>query len=173
MFAGVGSPLTHALGIGMNGAVSDEEFDRLEAFFRERGSPSLIDLCPMADLSVIEQVTRRGYKLIEFNNLMLKRLAHAAQSFVPPEDLRVVARRRRAPLGMVLAGCCRASTGAWRCRETRWPCLKRCRATETPCLPNPQTASAALPLCPYIMTSPCSTPMPHWRRRGGVVCNWR
>lgn len=72
LFAGVGSMVTHALGIGMNGPISVEEFDRLEHFFRARGSASLIDLCPLADLSVIEQITRRGYKVVEFNNVLAR-----------------------------------------------------------------------------------------------------
>jgi GNAT superfamily N-acetyltransferase len=72
LFAGPGSPMTHALGIGMDPA-TEEEFDRLEEFFRSRGSACLIDLCPLAHPTVVEQITRRGYKVIEFNNLMLRR----------------------------------------------------------------------------------------------------
>ena len=89
MFAGVGSPLTHAMGIGMAGPVSDEEFDRLEEFFRERGSPSLIDLCPLADITVIENVTRRGYKVLEFNNLLLRRVDPADADWVCPDDIEI------------------------------------------------------------------------------------
>jgi hypothetical protein len=44
IFTGLGSPMTHAMGIGMNGPVSEEQFERLEAFYRERGSSCLIDL---------------------------------------------------------------------------------------------------------------------------------
>jgi GNAT superfamily N-acetyltransferase len=79
VFAGANSPLTHALGIGVNGPMSPEEFNRMESFFTQRGSDSIIDLCPMADPSVLEQVNKRNYRVIEFNNLMLKRLS--------PEDL--------------------------------------------------------------------------------------
>jgi GNAT superfamily N-acetyltransferase len=56
-------------------AVAPEEFDRLEEYFRSRGSACLIDLCPMADESVICEVMSRGYQIIEFNNLMLRRLS--------------------------------------------------------------------------------------------------
>ena len=63
IFAGVGSPMTHALGIGMCGRVSEEEMERLEAFYRERGSPCLMDLCPMADDSVINFVQSRPYRV--------------------------------------------------------------------------------------------------------------
>jgi GNAT superfamily N-acetyltransferase len=91
MFAGVGSPLTHAMGIGMAGPVSDDEFDRLEEFFQERGSPALIDLCPMADMTVIENVTRRGYKVLEFNNLLLHCLNSNDAEWAWPDDVDITA----------------------------------------------------------------------------------
>jgi hypothetical protein len=79
VFGGAGSPLTHSLGIGVNGPMTAAEFDAMEDFYRRRGSESLIDLCPMADPTVLEQVSNRRYRIIEFNNLMVKALA--------PEDL--------------------------------------------------------------------------------------
>ncbi len=81
--------MTHALGIGMDGPVSTEEFDGMEEFFQSRGSASLIDLCPLADATVIEQVMSRGYRVIEFNNLMLRHLEAADATYKAPEPLGV------------------------------------------------------------------------------------
>lgn len=89
VFAGVGSPMTHALGIGMSGPVSTEEFDRMEEFFRSRGSASLIDLCPLADPTVVEQVMGRGYRIIEFNNLMLRPVQAEDARYEPPAPLSI------------------------------------------------------------------------------------
>jgi hypothetical protein len=89
LYAGVNSPMTHALGIGMDETVPPEEFDRLEQFFFDRGSACLIDLCPMAGLSVVEQVTRRGYRVVEFNNLMLRRIEPGLPLFTPPEGVAI------------------------------------------------------------------------------------
>ena len=86
-FAGVGSPATHALGIGMTGPATAEELDRMEAFFRERGSPVLIDLCPMADMSLLQLIFARGYRVIEFNNLMLRRIQPDETFPEPPTGL--------------------------------------------------------------------------------------
>ncbi|MBI5085427.1 MAG: hypothetical protein HZB13_12615 [Acidobacteria bacterium] len=91
MFAGAGSPLTHALGIGMNGKLPEGEFDRMEEFFRSRGSASLIDLCPMADMSVVEEVMKRGYRIIEFNNLLLRRIRPDDVRFQPPPGVAISA----------------------------------------------------------------------------------
>jgi hypothetical protein len=75
VFAGRHSPLTHALGIGMDGAVSEAEFDRLEEFFRTRHTDIVIDLCPMAHASVAHFIQTRGYRIAEFNNVMARRLS--------------------------------------------------------------------------------------------------
>ncbi len=74
LFAGVGSPATHVMGCGMRGPVPESELERMEIFFRDRGSPCLIDLCPMADPSVIAFVQNRPYRVVEFNNVMARRI---------------------------------------------------------------------------------------------------
>lgn len=74
MFGGAGSPVTHLMGGGMAGPVTAAEFDRLEEYFRSRGSPCLIDLCPLADLSVLDELMKRGYKVVEFNNLLARKI---------------------------------------------------------------------------------------------------
>jgi GNAT superfamily N-acetyltransferase len=74
VFAGVGSPMTHAVGIGMRVPVPEFELERMEGFFRDRNSPCLIDLCPLADPSVIAFVQNRRYHLIECNNVLARRI---------------------------------------------------------------------------------------------------
>lgn len=72
MFAGVNSPMTHAMGCGMSGSVDIGEIERLERFFFDRGSDCMIDLCPMADSGLVQAVMDRGYSILEFNNLMVR-----------------------------------------------------------------------------------------------------
>ncbi len=69
-FAGVGSPLTHAIGLGMNGPVSAAEFDRMEEFFRSRGVSVNLDFCPHADVTLMELLAARGYRIVECNNVL-------------------------------------------------------------------------------------------------------
>lgn len=75
VFAGVGSPMTHVVGIGLRGTVATEELHRMESFFRERGSACVIDLCPLADGSVLDFIAKRPYQVIEFNNVLARRIA--------------------------------------------------------------------------------------------------
>ena len=74
-FRGVGSPVTQAEGLGLNGPVSNEEFERLEKFYRCRGSAVMIEVCPMADPSFVETLGKRGYRVVEFSNMLLREIS--------------------------------------------------------------------------------------------------
>jgi hypothetical protein len=74
IFVGIGSPLTHAVGLGMRGPVRANEVDRLEEFYRTRGASVTVDLCPLADVSLVEALSQRGYRLTEFNNVLVRPL---------------------------------------------------------------------------------------------------
>src|SRR5947199_9296238 len=75
VFAGAGSPLSNAIGIGLHGRVSEADMDALETFFRSRGAPVSIDFCPLADPGLLQSLGRRGYRVTEFNNVLVKPLA--------------------------------------------------------------------------------------------------
>ena len=77
IFVGADSPLTQAVGIGLNGRVSESELDALESFFRTRDARISIDFCPLADPGLLEMLGQRGYRATEFNNVLVKRLAGA------------------------------------------------------------------------------------------------
>jgi hypothetical protein len=90
LFGGAGSPLSQALHIGMNGRVNEEEFDRLEEFFRSRETASVISVCPLADASLIELLGKRGYRISHFENTLARTLS--AESVFPDADPRVSVR---------------------------------------------------------------------------------
>jgi hypothetical protein len=75
IFVGADSPLTQAVGLGLNGSVSESEVNALEIFFRSRGAKVSIDLCPLADPGLLEILGRRGYRATQFNNVLVKRIA--------------------------------------------------------------------------------------------------
>jgi hypothetical protein len=79
VFDTVGSPMTQATNIGMNGAVSAADLDRLEAFFHDRGSPAVIDLCTLADASLLGMIQERGYTVREISNVLARRLDQAEE----------------------------------------------------------------------------------------------
>src|SRR5689334_2597709 len=73
VYCGSESPLTHSVGVGMHGPVAAEELDELEAFFRDRGALVTIDLCPHSDSGLRELLADRGYRILEFINIMVRR----------------------------------------------------------------------------------------------------
>jgi GNAT superfamily N-acetyltransferase len=88
VFVGVASPLTQAIGIGMCCQVTSADVDRLEHFFRTRGTPPVIDLCPLADPSLHAAVAARGYRLTEFNNRLLRDAAEPVPAALTPVRIR-------------------------------------------------------------------------------------
>jgi len=78
IFAGAGSPLSHAVGIGLNGPVPDSQIVEIETFFRSRGAKVTFDICPLADPALVATLSDRGYRIAEFNNVLVKRLADTA-----------------------------------------------------------------------------------------------
>jgi Acetyltransferase (GNAT) family len=72
VYCGKNSPITQAVGMGLDGPVSAEEFDRLEEFYRSREEAARVETCPLADPSFIEQFAQRGYRVTEFSNVMAR-----------------------------------------------------------------------------------------------------
>ena len=102
VFAGVNSPMTHAMGIGMRGNVPEAELERMEDFFRVRGSACLIDLCTLADASVLAFVQSRPYRVLEFNNVLARRVL-PDEPFELPSGVRAIAPQELRAWAQVIA----------------------------------------------------------------------
>jgi GNAT superfamily N-acetyltransferase len=85
VFTGIGSPITQAVGVGLNGPVSEEEIDRLETFYRSRGAPVALELCPLVDILIYETLAKRGYQLREVSNVLFRHVT-AGESFGSPVE---------------------------------------------------------------------------------------
>jgi GNAT superfamily N-acetyltransferase len=83
VFVGADSPLSHAVGIGLNGPVTGLEIDRLEAFYHSRGGKVSLEICPLAEAGMVATLGDRGYRVTEFNNVLVKRLTGAAIVLTP------------------------------------------------------------------------------------------
>ena len=80
IFGGVDSPLTQAFALGLDGPVGEDEIERMEEFFHSRGASADVELCPYADPSIVQIFKARSYTLLEFSNVLVRKLA--------PEDAR-------------------------------------------------------------------------------------
>jgi GNAT superfamily N-acetyltransferase len=74
-FSGAGSPATQAVNVGMAGPVSGDEFDQLEYFYFSRGSACQIVVCPLADPSFLGFIRDRGYRIAEFNSVLMRSIS--------------------------------------------------------------------------------------------------
>jgi GNAT superfamily N-acetyltransferase len=89
VFAGLGSPIGRATGIGLDRAITPEDLDRIEAFYRERKAPSQVDLTPMHAPEVFEMFKQRGYAIAELNNVLYDRLDGARKPAPVPAGFEI------------------------------------------------------------------------------------
>ena len=79
VFTGVGSPISEARGLGMTGPVTEDDMDRLEAFYHSRGDAIRMEVCPLADASLHQLLAKRAYRLLEFSNMLMRPLQPGEQ----------------------------------------------------------------------------------------------
>ena len=72
MFDGVGSPLTQTFGLGVLHPVTVSNMETLEEFFRSRGADVFHEVCPLADPTVFALFSERGYRPVEFSNVLYR-----------------------------------------------------------------------------------------------------
>ena len=82
-FVTVDSPLTHVINLAMSEPVEEGDLYEIESFFQERGAPVSIELCPLADLSAIEILNARGYKTMQFENVLARPIPADPFLFTP------------------------------------------------------------------------------------------
>lgn len=75
MFDGAGSPLTQTFGLGVFQPITEADLDELEVFFRSRGANVAHEVCPLADASVFTLFNKRGYRPVEFSNVLYRPIA--------------------------------------------------------------------------------------------------
>jgi len=74
VFAGLGSPIGRATGVGLSCSITSADIDRIEEFYRAKKAPAQVDLCPMHGPDVFEMFKERGYAIAELNNVLYRRL---------------------------------------------------------------------------------------------------
>ena len=93
IFAGVGSPIGRATGMGLDRPFTAQDLDRVEEFYRSHKAPAQVDLCPLHEPSVFEMFKERGYGIAELNNVLYRRLNPDEVFPAPPDAYRI----RRSP----------------------------------------------------------------------------
>ena len=84
IFAGLGSPIGRATGVGLDREFTAQDLDRVEAFYRAHRAPSQVDLCPMHEPEVFGMCKERGYGIAELNNVLYRKLDPQEKFPSPP-----------------------------------------------------------------------------------------
>lgn len=84
VFAGLGSPIGRATGVGLDRAFTADDLERIEQFYRARKAPSQVDLTPMHEPAVFELFKERGYAIAELNNVLCRKLDAEEKFPAPP-----------------------------------------------------------------------------------------
>lgn len=73
-FNGRHSHLTRVRGAGLHGAVDAVELAAVEKFYRRRRCAVRIDLCPLADASLVRLLSGRRYRIRYFNDIAMRKV---------------------------------------------------------------------------------------------------
>lgn len=85
-FGGINYPANQIVGVGLHGAVTADDMDRVEDFFRSRGVASTVVVSPLADESLRNLLGERGYRIAEFNSVLILRIS-SPQPYTPPDGI--------------------------------------------------------------------------------------
>jgi hypothetical protein len=72
MFDGIGSPLTQTFGLGVFDPVTQNDLEKLEDFFQQRGAHVHHEVSPLAGPSLLTLLNERGYQPIELSSVMYR-----------------------------------------------------------------------------------------------------
>lgn len=86
MFDGANSPVTQTFGLGMFEPLTAEHLDQIEQFFFALGADVFHEVCPLADQSTFALLSERGYKPIEFSNVLYRPISTDLTLDAPRND---------------------------------------------------------------------------------------
>jgi GNAT superfamily N-acetyltransferase len=91
---GAGYLWNRAMGMGLDGPVSDADLDRIVAFYAERGGPAQVLFASYAHASLLRGLSARGFGIRDVRHVFFRRLS-------PGDDLRA-GRLHGLPEGLVI-----------------------------------------------------------------------
>ena len=77
LWGGAGSPVSKVAGLGFGGELDPARLDAIEAAYREKATPVRVELASLADPEIGKLLTRRGYQLQGFENVLGRQLTQS------------------------------------------------------------------------------------------------
>jgi len=89
IYAGAGSPLNRAVCLGLSEPVTRTNLEFVEQFYAGCGAPPRVDVCPLADPSLLHLLKVGGYRLEQFFSVLVRALAEGAAPGPLPSEVRI------------------------------------------------------------------------------------
>jgi len=89
IYAGDGSPLNRAIGLGLHGPVVKTDLQSIEQFYASCSAPPRLDLCPLADSSWLPMLRLGGYRLEKFHSVLVRALSEDVVPVPLPAEVRI------------------------------------------------------------------------------------
>ena len=86
MFDGIGSPVSQAFGLGISQPITSSDLETIEHFFQDRGADVFHEVSPLADPSTFGLLTERGYRPMEFTNVLFRPISSDLRLSVAPNE---------------------------------------------------------------------------------------
>ncbi len=71
-FVGAESPISYAVGLGLREPVTPDDIRRVVEFYESRGMAPRVDVCPLADASLLAALRDHGFRLHWFVNVLAR-----------------------------------------------------------------------------------------------------
>ena len=88
-FVGAKSPFSYAVGLGLHGPVSADEIGALVKFYRALGGTPRVDVCTLADESLLDQLRAHGFRLHAFVNVLTRSISGWDRMYTPAAGIKV------------------------------------------------------------------------------------
>jgi len=95
MFDGIDSPISQTFGLGISQPITPDDLQLIEQFFLNRGTGVFHEVSPLADPSTFGLLNERGYRPIEFTNVLFRPITSDLRLAVTPNQQVIV--RLRTP----------------------------------------------------------------------------
>jgi len=89
IYAGEGSPLNRAVGLGLAGPVTRMDLESIEQFYARCSAPPRLDLCPLADPSLLHLLKPGSYRLEQFYSVLVRALSEDVVPVPLPAEVRI------------------------------------------------------------------------------------
>ena len=87
IYAGEGSPLNKAVGLGIHDPVKQADLEHVERFYHSRNAAPRVSVCPLADPSLVDLLKASGDRLEMFYSVLVRPLDDESRAGIPTPTL--------------------------------------------------------------------------------------